>query len=519
MTPLGRTGRPSRSGRRTRICACGWPSCCSRPGRPRGRCRTCSNWRSRIPRSPRCGRRWAASPTKRATSARPRRASSAPWRFATTATPGSTWVWSASGWGTGWARSVPSSGRPAPREQGAGRRGDRQAQNIGPGGPAGPRAPAGTVPDTITTTQTAVAVHSRKLVCRLGSCVRLTPSPWLGKRVGVRVALRPEHIGTYQARPSPCPLPSGERDREPVTALGRAAGELSRCRAGRRMAHRTARAGVPPRPCPRRQLDVAAQLLRHVVQVALVPARAGYRLDAGPVGRQHLLLDAADRQHLAAQRDLAGHRQVAAHRAASPARPAPSASSRRPTARPSGWRPPGRAGGCSGPRRPPGRCRARRRWTARTTAPPGRSPASRRPACPVRISRSLAARHHGRLDEQHVAAGRRPGQARRHARALGPLGHLVDEPRAARGSWPRRRRVTAHRLGPCPRRSRAATLRHTVAISRSRFRTPASRVYPRMTARDGVLLDRQLLAGAGRGPRAASAPDSRRRSGPSPSSV
>ena len=29
---------------------------------------------------------------------------------------------------------------------------------------------------------------------------------------------------------------------------------------------------------------------------------------------QHLLLDAADRQHLAAQRDLAGHRQVVAHR-------------------------------------------------------------------------------------------------------------------------------------------------------------------------------------------------------------
>ena len=32
------------------------------------------------------------------------------------------------------------------------------------------------------------------------------------------------------------------------------------------------------------------------------------------VGREQLLLDAADRQHLAAQRDLAGHRHVAPHR-------------------------------------------------------------------------------------------------------------------------------------------------------------------------------------------------------------
>ena len=39
------------------------------------------------------------------------------------------------------------------------------------------------------------------------------------------------------------------------------------------------------------------------------------RLDAGAPRRQHLLLDAADRQHLAAQRDLAGHRDVRAHRA------------------------------------------------------------------------------------------------------------------------------------------------------------------------------------------------------------
>ncbi len=43
----------------------------------------------------------------------------------------------------------------------------------------------------------------------------------------------------------------------------------------------------------------------------------------------------------------------------------------------------------------------------------------------------LAARHHGDLDEQHVAADRRPGQARGHAGTGGPLGHLVEEARAA----------------------------------------------------------------------------------------
>jgi hypothetical protein len=37
-------------------------------------------------------------------------------------------------------------------------------------------------------------------------------------------------------------------------------------------------------------------------------------LDAAAMRRQQFLLEAADRQHLAAQRDLAGHRHVGAHR-------------------------------------------------------------------------------------------------------------------------------------------------------------------------------------------------------------
>ena len=38
--------------------------------------------------------------------------------------------------------------------------------------------------------------------------------------------------------------------------------------------------------------------------------------EPGPLGREHLLLHAADRQHPALQRDLAGHADVGAHRSA-----------------------------------------------------------------------------------------------------------------------------------------------------------------------------------------------------------
>jgi hypothetical protein len=39
-----------------------------------------------------------------------------------------------------------------------------------------------------------------------------------------------------------------------------------------------------------------------------------HRLDAGPKRREQLLLEPADRQHPAAQRDLAGHRHIRADR-------------------------------------------------------------------------------------------------------------------------------------------------------------------------------------------------------------
>src|SRR5256885_12087428 len=39
-----------------------------------------------------------------------------------------------------------------------------------------------------------------------------------------------------------------------------------------------------------------------------------HALDAGAVGGEELLLEAADLQHVAAQRDLAGHRNIRTHR-------------------------------------------------------------------------------------------------------------------------------------------------------------------------------------------------------------
>ena len=43
----------------------------------------------------------------------------------------------------------------------------------------------------------------------------------------------------------------------------------------------------------------------------------------------------------------------------------------------------------------------------------------------------LAARHHRRLDEEDIAAGRRPGQTRGHAGTIGALGDLVEKARPA----------------------------------------------------------------------------------------
>ena len=55
-----------------------------------------------------------------------------------------------------------------------------------------------------------------------------------------------------------------------------------------------------------------ADLVGHVVEVGAVAGGEDDLGEPGPVGGQHLLLHAADRQHPARQRDLAGHADLAA---------------------------------------------------------------------------------------------------------------------------------------------------------------------------------------------------------------
>ena len=86
-----------------------------------------------------------------------------------------------------------------------------------------------------------------------------------------------------------------------------------------------------------------------------------------------------------------------------------------------------------------------------------------------------AAGHPRRLDEEHFAADRRPGQAGGHAGLLGALLHfLVEEARRAEqlvtSSGVTRTFVSS------PSARRRAILRQMAPISRSRLRTPASRV-------------------------------------------
>jgi hypothetical protein len=64
---------------------------------------------------------------------------------------------------------------------------------------------------------------------------------------------------------------------------------------------------------PDAELELVDDLLRDLLEVRAVALGQEDALDAGAVGREDLLLDAADRQHPAAQRDLAGHRDVVAH--------------------------------------------------------------------------------------------------------------------------------------------------------------------------------------------------------------
>ena len=87
------------------------------------------------------------------------------------------------------------------------------------------------------------------------------------------------------------------------------------------------------------------------------------------------------------------------------------------------------------------------------------------------------ARHARRLDEQDVAAGRRPGEAGGHAGLVACAPRPREKKRRrpeelATRSSRHRRRGSRLPLGDAAR----ATLRQTRPISRSRLRRPASRV-------------------------------------------
>ena len=63
-------------------------------------------------------------------------------------------------------------------------------------------------------------------------------------------------------------------------------------------------------PVDRHEGHVGAQVLGHVLEVDLVARRQDHGVDAGALRGQRLLLEAADGQHLAGERDLAGHRHL-----------------------------------------------------------------------------------------------------------------------------------------------------------------------------------------------------------------
>jgi hypothetical protein len=60
--------------------------------------------------------------------------------------------------------------------------------------------------------------------------------------------------------------------------------------------------------------ELPPELLRHLLEVPLVPARQDHRADTCTMRRQDLLLDPSDRKHLPPQRDLARHGHLALHR-------------------------------------------------------------------------------------------------------------------------------------------------------------------------------------------------------------
>ena len=211
------------------------------------------------------------------------------------------------------------------------------------------------------------------------------------------------------------------------------------------------------------------------------PLRAGGSPpEPGPVGGQHLLLHAADRQHPALQRDLAGHADLG--RTGRPVSRLTSAVVMvMPADGPSlGTAPAGKCTWKRRGRRPARRCRGRRRVACTYERAICADSFITSPSWPVTVSLgSPCAVHGGGLDEEHVAAGAGDGQAGGHAghRACGrrPPRRRTAAPAEQLGD-PRRRRPRSGADGAAGRPERRPVLRSSLPSSRSRLRTPASRV-------------------------------------------
>ena len=131
---------------------------------------------------------------------------------------------------------------------------------------------------------------------------------------------------------------------------------------------------------------------------------------------------------------------------------------------------------------------------------------------------ALLAGHRGRLDEEHVAAGAGHREAGRHAGHGRALDRLLEEALAPEAVAHRRRASIVTGASTSPEASFVAVLRSSLPSSRSRLRTPASRVYSVTIVRRIVVGDLDLVRLAARCARAGAAAGSRARSRPSPRS-
>ena len=133
---------------------------------------------------------------------------------------------------------------------------------------------------------------------------------------------------------------------------------------------------------------------------------------------------------------------------------------------------------------------------------------------------AVARRQQARFDEQDVAAALGPGDAGRDAGTRDAERDLVVNLRRSEIVGDGRGGHDVVRRGRRRRSSmpatRAAILRATAPICRSRLRTPASRVYSRDDLPHRVVLDRHLVRRRGRAPRAGAESGTAARCGPSP---